>query len=165
MKKFWEKNKTWIILGIAVAIIAVSIIISGEKVALKDEASSNEKVTVTGETSLNKISADEFAAMINGDGTSILYIMSTTCYYCEEFKPILEEVSAQYELPIYFIDLDSLNNQEINKFRDSHKYLTETWTGGTPAVLIVNDGKVISENSGYVEKEVFVKFLTEAGII
>ena len=99
-----------------------------------------------------------------------------TCYYCNIFQPIYNEVAAENKLDIYYYDSDSFNSDEYSKILNSginipaectsSKEETPLSSGfGTPLTLYFKNGKVVGCISGYVNKEKLETKLKSVGMM
>ena len=99
-----------------------------------------------------------------------------TCYYCNIFKPVYNEVAAENKLDIYYYDSDSFNSDEYSKILNSginipaectsSKEETPLSSGfGTPLTLYFKNGKVVGCISGYVNKEKLETKLKSVGMM
>ena len=99
-----------------------------------------------------------------------------TCYYCNIFKPVYNEVAAENNLDIYYYDSDSFNSDEYSKILNSginipaectpSKEETPLSSGfGTPLTLYLKHGKVVGCISGYVNKEKLETKLKSVGMM
>ena len=78
------------------------------------------------------------------------------------YEPIVEEVANEYRLPIYYINMTNLNNDEYTALGTSNSYFKKNqgkW--GTPTTLFMYGNSVIDSIPGYVDKDEFVKFVIE----
>ena len=93
----------------------------------------------------------------NGDNF-IIIIERTGCGYCEMYMPIVEDVAKEYAIPIYYMDIADLSNEESVKLNESNTYLKRSkW--GTPTTLLMSGEVVADTISQYVEKDKFVEFI------
>lgn len=108
-------------------------------------------------SSINEIDYKKFNDLINQKKNFILYIGSTSCHNCNEFKPKLESVANENNISnIYYIDLDKLSTNEKNNF---NKVINIT---GTPTVVFIANGEEQSSFNrinGNVDKEKIIKRL------
>lgn len=99
-----------------------------------------------------------------------------TCYYCNIFKPIYNEVAAENNLDIYYYDSDSFNSDEYSKILNSGINIPAECTSskeeaplssgfGTPLTLYFKNGKVVGCISGYVNKEKLETKLKSVGMM
>ena len=77
----------------------------------------------------------------------VVLIASTNCYHCATFEPIIEEVFAENNKTIYRLNVISLNDEEVERFR-SYYYFTKT-----PTIFRIKDGYVTAELLGSTTKD------------
>ncbi len=160
-----------ILLSATAIILIIGIIVSltgkdsnNENVINNGNENENENITED-ENVFNEINVDQLVDIFKGNELSIVYIARPDCSHCQDFKPIITEVTKQYNLKINYININTLDTQEKQeKYKSIHGYLY--WNGfSTPTILVVKDGAIYDVNSGYVEKDVLVNFLTKNGFI
>ena len=99
-----------------------------------------------------------------------------TCYYCNIFKPVYNEIAAEKNLDIYYYDSDSFDSEEYSKILNSginipaecttSKEETPLSSGfGTPLTLYFKNGKVVGCISGYVNKDKLETKLKSVGMM
>ncbi len=107
----------------------------------------------------NKMVKDFDKAFASKDMKMVFYAR-TTCYFCQLQKPILKNISKDYNLKYLNIDADYLTNKQkehiINKLGVD---------GATPVTAIVKNNKVIAVHVGYLDGKEYVDFLKESGIL
>ena len=119
-------------------------------------------VTLDG-AGFNKLAMDKYLELIKSSEKSIILVARPTCGYCEKFSPILKEAADDMKLTINYVNTDEFSNDDWNTFSNSLEYLSqEDW--GTPLTLIVQNGKVIAANNGYIELEGIKAFFKENGL-
>ena len=118
---------------------------------------------------INNISFDEYKEIINSDSPQIIVIGQTGCSHCMLAKPALLSIASEYNVKINYLNLTDLkeadtDNVLIDEFNSSLDYLNnEQW--GTPLMLVVKNGEVVSTSNGFVSKDVYVDFLKGQGFI
>ena len=128
-------------------------------ISCSETASSDEY-----ETKLNKTSCEEYQDLIKSDEKSLVLIARPTCGACTYFTPILEEIIKEYNLTINYFNTDVLTKEESSAFYNSST-LFQSSEFGTPTLLVVKNSKIIEYHIGYMEKDVTIKWLKEAGFI
>ncbi len=113
--------------------------------------------------SLNSVDYTEYEALINSGSDEVIMLSQTTCSYCGEAKPILNEIASEYDIVINYIELDQMSQEDGTKFMESLDRYAEDF--GTPLTLVVNNKEVKDELSGLTTKEDYVTFFKDAGII
>lgn len=103
------------------------------------------------------INLKKFIDLYNSKTKKIIVIGSAYCSHCINFKPIMENASYKYNIPVYFIDLSTLTQQEYNTFKEI-SYIKNNFRG-TPTTILVENGEVIDSIIGYttVVDELFKK--------
>lgn len=86
---------------------------------------------------LKTISYDELAAKFKNNESFILYLGSSQCSHCADFRPTLEQVVSDYNLDVFYIDLAKISESQYSELSK------KTDLGGTPTVLEVKDGEAL----------------------
>ena len=119
-------------------------------------------ITLQGEVGFTEITYSEYEEKMNAKEPFLVVIVRDGCGYCEMYQPIVEEVANEYRLPIYYINMTNLNNDEYTALGTSNSYFKKNqgkW--GTPTTLFMYGNSVIDSIPGYVDKDEFVKFVKE----
>lgn len=117
MKNKKTKQLTIIILLILIISLAVIIPTQGNK------------------SNLKKLTYNEVIKKMNNNDDFILCISATTCSHCQNYKPKLKTISKDYNITIYYIDV----NKEDKEYEDFKKQLN--FDGSTPVTLFIKEGK------------------------
>lgn len=150
------KKTDFILIGVVVLILILSIFLINGKDKKNDKDSTEEY--------LKKITYTEYEELINKGEQFTVIIERTGCSYCELYMPIVEKVTNEYKTVIYYIDTETLTDDEFNKLNASNDYLSSNeW--GTPTTLLLKGNTTIDSIGGYVEKDEIVTFLKDNGII
>lgn len=99
---------------------------------------------------------NEFDKIKKSNNYSIVVVISNNCPYCEIFKPILEDVIQEYNVNIYYLNIDSNFYNSVD---------LDTSVYGTPTTIIYKNGKVINNIMGYKEKNDLINILKKNGVI
>lgn len=116
------------------------------------------------------ITAQEYFDLQKGEEKSVILLASPGCGWCQKYRPILTQISSEYELPIYYLNTGELGDDYLT-VRSSSPTLSKQYdTYGnpvisTPTTLLVQNGKEIDSIEGYVNADVVVDFLTTNGVI
>ena len=116
----------------------------------------NSKSTIGNESKIIK----EFYKYFNSSKEKIIYYASSTCSYCKMQTPILEQIATDNKLDYLKIDTTELTKEEIEKITQELDI-----EPSTPTTVVVKNGKVISTQVGYVDKEGMIEFLKKANVI
>ena len=131
-----------------------------------------EDAVYSKENNLNFIEYSEYEEIIKSKGTHIVVVGQTTCSHCIAVKPALNSIAGEYELTINYINVNTLVQEDYNKFSESLTTIEyndpdflEDGSFGTPLILILKDGKVSSYIAGERSKSQLVREFTKAGLI
>ena len=120
----------------------------------------NQRVVLEGIPGYIEITYDEYEEKIENNAHFIIVISREGCKYCELYKPVVEEITDTYDIPIYYLDLFHMTNAEYIKLGTSNDYLMEnSW--GTPTTLYMHGEKVIDVIGGYVDEDELEDFLDD----
>jgi len=86
--------------------------------------------------SLIELDVNDVIEKINNEESFVLCISQTTCTHCASYKPKLEKISNNYDIEIFYIDIDKYEQDEINEFK---KYIS--FDGSTPVTAFIKDGE------------------------
>ena len=119
---------------------------------------------------LNYIDYAQYKKVIKSSTPQIIVLGSSTCHFCLELRPILDEVVKETGVKVNWLYLDSAftsgeEDSEYNEFLTSLSWFKENENFGTPTTLLVKNGEVQSALSGYREKEDILKFLEQNKLI
>ena len=149
------KKKVLIIIGIAVAVLAIGALIYAAITIHKSQNSDSKY--------LKEISYAELEKKIEAKEDFILVFSRTTCSHCAEYKPILASTLAEYEITAYVVELDELTDEETAKLKDIAN------VSGTPTTIFMQNGEETTTASRMVgsnhSKEDIVKKLKAFGYI
>lgn len=99
---------------------------------------------------------NEFDKIKKSKNYSIVVVISNNCHYCEIFNPILEDVIQEYNVNIYYLNIDSNFYNSVD---------LDTSVYGTPTTIIYKNDKVINNIMGYKEKNDLINILKKNGVI
>lgn len=157
-----------------IIIIILSVLLIAEIVAIGILVQSNQSQN-QGENNLTSeekayphltfLSYDEYQDQLAKKEKSIFVIVQTTCGYCLQYKPILDEIAEEYQIPIYIVDILTMTDAEISEFLETAPYFTENPQWGTPLTLIMENKEQIAVSPGAMTKEATISFYQEQGLI
>lgn len=151
--KLTSKQKDIVLVLLAVVLLVVAFVVTGNKTPKIDI---ELPVVLEGETGFNEITYSEYVEKMNEEKPFLVIIVKDGCGYCEAYTPIVTEVAEEYNLPIYYINLTNITEEEYTALSKSNSYLkSQQW--GTPTTLLMSGKTVVGSISGYVDKDTFVK--------
>jgi predicted bacteriocin transport accessory protein len=152
-----KKNILWMIgIGIVVFTIVTSIILQN---VLNSEKPSN-----TGDsTGTNEDASDDWKAAFESNERQLIYLGRPSCSWCNKLRPELNNMGDKYGVEFVYINTDKTSQDDMNTIFsklgiDGQKF-------GTPYLVIIENGKKVAEQVGYVEEETLFKFLQDNDII
>ncbi len=110
---------------------------------------------------LTELSYNEWKALYDKGERFVFTVVQTTCGYCKMFKPVLNKIAQEHDVPIYYVDVLTLSDQDFESFMNTVTYFKENERWGTPLTLIYEDKQEIDVLNGYVEEEEVLAFLEE----
>ena len=152
-----SKQKDIILILLVVVLLVVGLVLTSPK---KEKLDIELPVALSGETGFTEITYNQYMEKVNNNELFLVVIVRDGCGYCEMYEPIVEEVANEYKLPLYFINLTNLTDEERDELSSTNKYLKRNkW--GTPTTLFMYGENIVDSISGYVEKDDFVSFVKE----
>ena len=151
--KLTSKQKDIVLVLLAVVLLVVAFVVTGNKAP---KVNIELPVALEGEAGFNEITYSEYVEKMNEKKPFLVIIIKDGCVYCEAYTPIVKEVAEEYNLPIYYINLTNITEEEYTALSKSNSYLkSQQW--GTPTTLLMSGNTVVGSISGYVDKDTFVK--------
>lgn len=151
--KLTSKQKDIVLVLLAVVLLVVAFVVTGNKAP---KVNIELPVALEGEAGFNEITYSEYEEKMNEEKPFLVIIIKDGCGYCEAYTPIVKEVAEEYNLPIYYINLTNITEEEYTALSKSNSYLkSQQW--GTPTTLLMSGNTVVGSISGYVDKDTFVK--------
>lgn len=149
------KKSDFILIGIVLLIVVIAMFSSKGNEELEEV---EYPLTLAGEVGSNQITYDEYKTFVENGDAFIVIIERAGCTYCIQYMPIIEEIANEKQIPIHYIDTDTLTNEEFNELSNTNSYLRRNeW--GTPTTLFMLGDRVLDSIGGYVEKEQVLSFL------
>ena len=108
---------------------------------------------------MQKISYDQYSEFVDNGDAFIVVIERTGCSFCTMFMPIVEEVANDKKIPLYYIDIAELSQEDMNKLDSTNDYLRKNSDWGTPTTLFMLGDRVLDAIGGYVEKDDVLSFI------
>ncbi len=149
------KKNDLILIGAVLLIVVLALFSDKGTKAYEDV---EYPLTLNGKAGLNQITYNEYKEFVSSEEAFIVIIERAGCSYCIQYMPIVESVANEKNIPIYYIDTDTLTKEEFNELSSTNSYLKRNeW--GTPTTLFMLGNRVLDTIGGLVEKETFESFL------
>lgn len=152
-ESFITKYGTLLVVGALLVVFGIILVATND----------NNKNSASAKSPFISMSVDEWQESVKKDKVLVTTLAQTTCSWCNQFKPVAQEVASENNIKIVWIDVDTLSSEEeYNKLTGTFEQLKSF---GTPYTIITKSGKVIGEISGYVEKAELLNTLKKHGAI
>lgn len=149
------KKSDFILIGVVILIIVAAMFSSKGTIA---EEEVDYPLTLAGEPGLHQITYSQYEEKVENGDAFIVIIERAGCGYCVQYMPIVEDVANEKKIPIYYIDTETLSEDEFNELSATNNYLKRNeW--GTPTTLFMLGERVLDSIGGYVEKESVLSFI------
>ena len=117
----------------------------------------------TNKSNLIKLSYDEIIEKLENKDDFVLCVSASECVHCQSYKPKLKKVANNYDIKIYYTDIDSFTDEEYEKFKKKISF-----DGGTPVTIFFKDGDektTATRIEGDVKIEKIINKLKQNGFI
>ena len=114
-------------------------------------------------TTYEEVSFDTVIEMLENKQSFILFIGSSNCSHCATYEPKLNSVIKEYQVKVYFIDVNKLSETENSKLNAKISY-----GNATPMTIFIKKG---TEESSYnrirgdQDRDVIVSMFQKNGYI
>jgi len=147
MKKFWDKYKLPVIVVVLLVLFVLLSTLIGDKVE-RDEV-------------------DDWLEETKKEQYVVTLLSQTTCGYCAEFKPIVNEVVSEYgdQFMYKVFEIDTIVKPQVkNKLLSSYDLENNGFTG-TPHLFVTYNGEHLGQFNMPRTKENVISFLRDLGAI
>lgn len=111
------------------------------------------------EHQFKRVTLKEANRIYKEGGSGILYYGYTSCTWCTQAVPVMNEVAKELGLTIYYVDMgtdDGNTEESYNEFIDLVKDFLKTDDDGEPAlfvpqVFVVKNGKIVGDHLSTVD--------------
>lgn len=105
-------------------------------------------------------SLKESSTMIEEGKEFVLVFGTSTCPYCQNTSPIVEELTSEMDIEYKYVDINYVNNVKYSQEFMSKDYLSTDITS-TPTVVYIKDGKELKRFEGQLSRTEIKDFLEE----
>lgn len=114
---------------------------------------------------LSRLTYDQYKCLYDSGDPFVMILTQSTCGYCEQFLPVINEYAGENNLPIYFLEIDTMDSDDLQSVFSSLSYFSDNSDWGTPLTLAIKDKKVVTELNGYTDDTSSIdKLFTEIGL-
>lgn len=86
-------------------------------------------------TTYEKVGYADLEFMLSEGKTFAFVIGSKTCSACQQYQKTMEKVIKEYQIPVYFIDVSELSQEDHAKLYSNYVYQY------TPTTVFIKEGK------------------------
>lgn len=118
---------------------------------------------VTKEKNLIKLNYNEVIEKIENKDDFVLCVSASNCIHCQEYKPKLKQVAKDYNIIIYYVNVDEFTDEDYETFKTQFSF-----DGGTPTTIFFKDGEektTATRIEGNVKTEKIISKLKNNGFI
>lgn len=90
----------------------------------------------TNESKLIELNIEDIIEKVNNKESFVLCISQTTCSHCASYKPKLDKISKEYDIEIFYIDIDKYGEDGESELK---KYIS--FDGSTPVTAFIKNGE------------------------
>lgn len=113
---------------------------------------------------LGVLTYENYECLLDSDKPFALVIAQTTCSYCQQYAPVINEYAGENNVPIYVVYLDELGD-DANSLLSSLSYFDDNQDWGTPLTLGIDNKEVVASIGGYTDDtEEIDNFMEQTGI-
>lgn len=139
-----KKNDILLIIGLLVVVVLGFFVMKGEKV----EPGYELPLTLSGEAGLHELSYAEYKEKVDNDEEFVVIVERATCSHCVTYMPIAREFAKDEDVPMYYVDTDTFNEDEWNEFLKSNTYFKRNEQWGTPTTIVLAGNEAVDYIEG-----------------
>lgn len=114
---------------------------------------------------LSRLTYDQYQCLYDSGEPFVMILTQSTCSYCAQFLPVINEYAGENNLPVYFLEIDTMDSDDLQSVFSSLSYFSDNSDWGTPLTLGIKDKEVVTELSGYTDDTSSIENLfTELGL-
>ena len=91
---------------------------------------------VNNDSNLIKLNYSEIINKVENKEDFVLCVSASECVHCNEYKPKLKKISNEYDITIYYTDIDDFKDEDYDEFKSRFSF-----DGGTPITIFFKDGE------------------------
>ena len=153
MKKFWKNNKGWVITVAVIVLLVVGTVLSEGVEKANKEPFDVSKASETVQEWYSETQKEKFVVTV---------LAGSSCQYCANFKPVIEEVAKEEDLDLRWFYIDQQEDVDAEALETLYDLQD---TGRVPYMYITYGGELVTYNVGYLDKAALVKLLEENDVL
>lgn len=171
-----SKAEKYGLIGIGVVLVILIIVSCVIKVDKKEKELSNDANVVLEnaqaesaavvddeKSEFNQIDINQYLEMYNGSEKQLILIARPTCGYCQIAEPIIQNLMYEHNIEINYLNTDNFSEEDDATLVKSDELFSSGY--GTPTLIVVGNGGIISNVDGLTDTAHYEKFFKENGFI
>ena len=110
-----------------------------------------------------QIDVEKYLELLSKPDNQIVLVARPTCHYCQIAEPIIQNIMYEYDIGLYYLNIDSFDEEDQNNFITSNEYFTNGF--GTPMLLCIKEGQIVDMIDGLMDRYGYIEFLKTYGLI
>lgn len=166
-------KKAILIIGIIILLILLIIACSLDtdkkeysndpETIIENATTESENINDNEKKDFIEININEYINIYNGEEKKIVLVGRPTCQYCQIAEPILQNISYNYDIDIYYLNVDNFEEEDVNKFVETSDNFSNGF--GTPMLLVVGNNSINDMLDSLSDTMHYKEFLKENGYI
>lgn len=120
-------------------------------------------LTSTNEDNIIKLNYNEITEKVNNKESFVLCISASNCPHCKSYKRKIKKIANEYNMIIYYTDIDKLSEKEYEEFKTKFSF-----DGSTPTTVFFKEGEektTATRIEGDTQTEKIINKLKQNGFI
>lgn len=116
---------------------------------------------------LTYLDKNEYKETLEAKDAYVVVVGRIDCSTCVQFKPVLEEMVANKDLQLFYIQIDNSkwNDADKDELRAFVKESYDYELAFTPTLFVVKDGEMLEVEVGYMEYGALLELLEDHGFV
>ncbi len=93
----------------------------------------------------------------------VFFIGRDSCQYCQIVIPILQKISKEKDIDIYYLNTDSFTEEDKETLQNSNEYFSSSFK--VPLLFITKKEEILDKTNGILDTDHYLKFLKDNSII
>lgn len=136
---------------------------------VKDDTEGNNEAPSSTEydvSMFHSVTAETLKDETAKDDLQIVYIGRSTCGFCVQFLPILQQAQKDYNYKTLYLDITTVKTTEqqekILELDNENEFLNKNF-GSTPMVLLMKNSEIVDTSLGYKDYSEYSEWLEKNG--
>ena len=141
-----KKSDLFLIICLIVVVLLGCFLMRGEK----EKVSYELPLQLSGEAGLQLLSYSDYQKKIDNNEAFVIVLSRESCSHCANFLTVAEKFASDNQLPMYYVDTDTFNEEDWSSFEKSNTFLKKnSGNWGTPTTIVLAGHEAVD----YIEGE------------